>query len=561
VLAAISGLILSSSTVAASAWANDPFRNHIREADNLPTELSEATLLWEKETNAKHQYPMPAVIGDLILVAGDGRGNPEPFWSEAVPKGGTMVAYRLKDGEEVWRLLLPGGGYGPATYGTCGMPVVEGDRIYILSMYDLFCLDINGLSDGNDGVTNELEIMTRHPFELPEGATIPTELPSWAADVIWHYSLEPLNVKAQDATSSTVLKVGDQLWVNTSHEIGSRASAYEKFGDVPHMLVVDAKTGKLIARDAMDVPIVFHGEWSSPTLIEANGEKAVIFGDGYGVLHCFKIPEASSDGSVVTLEEYWQMDLNIPEWRYLPDGREIVYTLDKRLGYKYPKNYYKDPTTFYMFNDEAEEEAGKNLQSTIEDDEHWSGFSRSFKTMADGGHESVVGPSEIISIPVFQDGKIYIGIGRDGAYGLSRANGRFLCLEVDDVKVKPRILWEDREVARTQSGASVKDGLVYCGDGRGMLNCWDAETGEVIYRLDLDVKQVKEGSQMLADDKLYINGRGGWLIVVSAGREPQILSRERVKTDTGTLEMVDGLVIASSHDSLYVWGDPAALPE
>ncbi len=559
-LAALAIFLTTGLSVRADVWANDPYRNHIREASNLPDALNEETLLWEKDTGAKHQYPMPAVVDDMILVGGDAEGNPDELWAEAADHGATMVAYSLKDGSEIWRLIVPQGGYGPGTYGTCGMPVVDGDRIYILSMYEVFCLDLNGLADGNDGMTGELEIMTRSPFKLPEGKEMPTELPDWSADIIWHYSLEEFDLKVQDATSSTILKVGDQLWLGTAHEIGSRAKAYGKHGDVPHLLVLDARDGSLIARDQMDVPIVFHGEWSSPTLIEANGERAVVYPDGYGVLHCFGIPTPSDDGSVVTLEEYWQMDLNLPEWRVHPDGREKVYTLDKRLDYKYPPDYYSDPTRFYMYNDEAEQEAGSRL-GVAPDGEHWSGFSRSFKTLADGAHETQIGPSEIISMPVFHNGKIYIGVGRDGAYGLSRAKGRFLCLQVTDVKQKPEILWEDREVARTQSSASVYDGLVYCADGQGFLNCWDAETGEVIYRLDLDVKQVKEGSQMIADDKIYINGRGGWLFVVSAGRDPEILSRSRIKSDTGTLEMVDGLVIASSHGDLLVWGDAEALPE
>ncbi len=532
--------ILLSSAV--EPWGNSPGRNMVREAKNLPDKLDKSTLVWEVETGAGHQYPMPTIVGDRCLIGGDGKGNPEPWYR----KGATLSCRSLEDGREIWRLMVPEGGYGPATYGVCGTPVVKGDRVYVMAMHDVFCLDLDGLADGNDGMQEELSIYTRRPFKPAEGATMPTELPQWSADVIWHYSLKEFKIQVQDATSCSVLEVDGRLWVSTANEVGSLAAKGDT--DDPHMVVLDCETGKLIARDKMDVPIVFHGEWSSPSLIEVNGEKAVLFGDGYGVLHAFAVPEAKGQGAPVILKEYWTLDLNPRENRFMEDGREIVYTLDKRISYKYPKDYYSNAEKYYMYSDDIPDK-GKNH----------SGFARGAKQLADGRHETVKGPCEIISMPVVVGNRIYIGIGRDGAYGLGNATGRFMCIEVKDVKQKPSILWEDREIGRTQATASVVEGLVYIADGHGKMNCYDAGTGEVVYRWEVDSKGIKERSQLVADGKIYIGTDKREMKVLKAGREPVLLSSTKLPDHAATVEVADGLVLVATHRNLLLYGNKKAV--
>ncbi len=545
-------LAVGLTSARADVWGNDPSHNMVIEAKNLPVEFNDQTLIWEVDAGTKHQFPMPTIVDDKILVGSDLGGNPTPFWQEAANHGAGFTCYNMEDGSLLWRLIVPQGGYGPGTYGMCGTPVVEGDRVYIMAMWEIFCLDLDGLADGNDGMQGELGIMTRRPFKLPEGESMPTELPEWSADVIWHYSLRPFDIKVQDATSCSIVEVDGQLWVSTANEIGSRARTYQPDKVKPHMVVLDKETGQLIARDNMDVPIVFHGEWSSPSLIEVNGKKSVIFPDGYGVLHAFKIPETKVQDEPVILEEYWQLDLNPKEWRYLPDGREIVYTLDKRLDYKYPAEYYTNPEKFYMYNDDERPQ---------EDDEHWTGFSRTNKGLADGSHESILGPCEIISMPAVHENRIYIGIGRDGSYGLSRGTGRFVCIEVEDVEKQPKIIWEDREIGRTQSTASIADGLVYIADGHGFLHCYEADTGKVVYRQDLDSRQIKERSQMLVDGKIYVCTREKRMKVYKAGRDPEFLGESRLKAASATIEAVDGKVVIVLPRSVALYGNkPVSQP-
>jgi outer membrane protein assembly factor BamB len=533
-------------------WGNDFSHNMVLEAENLPVEFNEHNLIWEIGTGSRHAFPMPTIVGDKALVGSDLHGTPDLFWRRAANHGAAFTCYRLADGEQVWRLMVPQGGYGPGTYGMCGTPVIEGDRVYIQAMHELFCLDLDGLADGNDGMQDELAIMTRKPFKLPDGEEMPTEPPDWAADVIWHRSLLPFRITVQDATCCSPVVVGDQIWFSTANEIGSRSRRYNPEANKPHMVVVDKNTGELIAVDDMDVPIVFHGEWSSPSLMDVEGEKVVVFPDGYGVLHGLGIPDPDQDDELpVTIEEYWTYDLIPPEHRYLEDGREIVYTLDGRLKYKYPEGYYTDPERFFMFN-------GEEVAPPTTD--HYRGLDPKLARMSDGDHPTVTGPCEIISMPTIVDNRIYVGIGRDRHYGLSRGQGRFVCLEMTNVRQAPRLVWEDREIPRTQSTASVADGLVYIADGKGMLNCYEADTGSVVYRYDLESKNIKERSQMLVDGKIYICTDQRDMKVLRAGREPELLASSKLREHTATIEAVDGLVLLSAARKLALYGDPEAIP-
>jgi len=165
-------------------------------------------------------------------------------------------------------------------------------------------------------------------------------------------------------------------------------------------------------------------------------------------------------------------------------------------------------------------------------------------------------------MPAVVGNRIYLGIGRDRAYGLSMAKGRFMCLELRDVKLPPEILWEDRDVGRTQCTASIADGLCYVADGFGNLNCWDADTGEVKYRYDLEARRgIRERSQMVADGKIYVGNERKQMKVLKAGPEPILLGESRLKSDAATIDAVDGLVLVVTHRSIGLYGDKSALSE
>jgi outer membrane protein assembly factor BamB len=67
------------------------------------------------------------------------------------------------------------------------------------------------------------------------------------------------------------------------------------------------------------------------------------------------------------------------------------------------------------------------------------------------------------------------------------------------------------------------DGLLYLTNDVGVLTCADARTGERVWQTRLD--GVFFASPVAADGKVYFVSQTGETVVVKAGREPVILSR------------------------------------
>jgi outer membrane protein assembly factor BamB len=497
-------------------------------ARDLPKMLTESNLLWEVETGARWHLPMPAIAGDAVLVGGDATSSLDVRLAERIQKGGSLTCLDLYTGAVRWQLLVPVGGY-THSYGVCTMPVVRDDRIYLLATTELFCLDLDGLADGNDGMQTELELLRATIEGKPvEGMESVCDLPEDYADVIWHNSLRPFALSYQDATSCMPLLLGDQLWISTSHDVGMRARAAG--GDKPRLLVVDTETGAWIARDRLDVPIVFHGEWSSPSLVETGEGSVVVFADGYGVLHGFSAPAPSRGEGLADIKELWAVDLNPPEWRRAEDGREYVYTDDRRLFFKYPEGY-PDDATRWMPPEESP----------------W-------------GDCRTGGPSEVIATPCVVGNRIYVGLGRDNYYNRigrheTHGYGRFLCLELERPDKPPGIVWETREVDRTQCTASVAEGLVYIADAGAVLHCLDALTGEAYWRRDLG-RRLTERSQMLADDKIYAATDNGEVFVFRAGRVPVLVSESKLRSGPATPAPVDGLIVVAMQKKVQAFAGP-----
>ena len=284
--------------------------------------------------------------------------------------------------------------------------------------------------------------------------------------------------------------------------------------------------------------MTLNGEWSSPSLVKVDNEQCVVFGDGYGVLHGFEIPDIEAGHELTTLTELWSMDLNPPDWRKTEDGLAFVYTDDKRLFFKYPENYPDDPEVYKQ------------------------GFDRA-STQTEG-------PCEIIAMPAVEGKRVYVGLGRDCYYNTGKPQegmeklpgkrkygiGRFMCIQIDDIRTTPTIVWEDRDVSRTQSTASIKDGLVYVADTNGFLHCLDADTGEAYWRHDLGA-MVTCREQLLVDGKIYVATDSNEMIILTAGKEePKELFRDRIGTNLTTVEAADGLLAVGSNKDLRLYGNP-----
>ncbi len=485
-------------------------RNSALPAENLPGRIGKENLVWKVDMTAKWNFARPTVKdGKIVIGTHINALRDEDIKKSCTRKAGAMICLDAKTGQTVWELGIAE--RGPGGYGFVSSPLIDGDRLYMKGQ-DVYCIDMNGQADGNDGFQDEIALMTKRDHKGNIKGEPLKELKPTHGDIIWRCDLSKLRAQHHDASAGTILMDDDLLWVTTSHALGKKpaparmnkpedAEKY-RYRKAPNVVVVDKNTGDLIATDDLEIERVFHGQWSSVSTGKVNGKDLFFWGDGYGILHAFERPARSEDGSIQTLKQVWQIDCNPPEYRVDENGNEIGFPIH-----------------------------GKNPRP-----------------------KDAVGPTHIIGVPVFHNGLLYLAMGRDRAYNgkahePGQGNGRILCIDPS----KPEIVWENRDLGRTQSTVSIGDDLIYVADMSKYMHCFDLKTGEKVWQQDLN-HLVECQSQLLADNKLYVANKKGEFFILQAGREAKVLSM----TDLGNsicapVTAVNGILYVCTQDGVSAY--------
>ncbi|MBN2474062.1 MAG: PQQ-binding-like beta-propeller repeat protein [Pirellulales bacterium] len=154
---------------------------------------------------------------------------------------------------------------------------------------------------------------------------------------------------------------------------------------------------------------------------------------------------------------------------------------------------------------------------------------------------------------VAADGIVYVSGGRSVQTVAVRAGGR------GDVTETHR-LWEVRKGTKVPSPL-VHEGLLYWVDNGGVACCFDAASGESIYRERLDLSGGGDkvySSVVLADGKLYAVSRKGEAVVLAAGREFKVLAKNDLGDDSifnATPVVNNGQLLLRSDRFLYCLGN------
>jgi outer membrane protein assembly factor BamB len=227
-----------------------------------------------------------------------------------------------KTGNFLWQLVVPKLASGKVNdwenLGLLSCPTVEGDRVYLVtSRCEMICLDVSGLSNGNQGFQDEGQY-----FAGPGKPKV--KLLDTDADIIWVYDMiNELGVFPHNASNCSVLIVGDTVFACTSNgQDWTHSNIPSPLS--PSFIALNKKTGEFMAEDDAQIgPRIFHGQWSSPSTGEVNGKPLVFFGGGDGFCYAFDTtPVKGEDTSY--LKKVWWFDCNPPEYR-AKDGKPIRY--------------------------------------------------------------------------------------------------------------------------------------------------------------------------------------------------------------------------------------------
>jgi outer membrane protein assembly factor BamB len=277
-----------------------------------PEPVHDGRVVWSAKLGSQ-ALGNPTVAGGRVFV---GTNNDSPRDPRITGDRGVLMCFNDGTGELLWQLAVPKmpphdnfNGDEPRL-GICSSPTVEGDCVYICTTRcEVMCLDVKGMADGNDGpYTDE----GRH---MAEPGKPPLEPGPKDADILWVYDLrQELGVWPQDATNCSVLLRGNYLYTCTSNGV-DKSHTNIPSPHAPSFIVLDKRTGKLVARDATpNSPRFFHGNWSNPSLGRVGAQTLVFWGGGDGWCYAFD-PEPGPPGKdgLRYLRTVWQFDANPPE--------------------------------------------------------------------------------------------------------------------------------------------------------------------------------------------------------------------------------------------------------
>ncbi len=251
-----------------------PTRNSVSAEKGLPSTWDAdagTNILWSQPAGSQ-SYAGPMVAGGRVFIGTNNEGNRNP---KIKGDRGVVMAFDAKSGEFVWQMATEKLSSGRVNdwpqQGVCSTPFVEGDRLYYTSnQAKITALDVAGLKNGNDGVTDEKE-------------TSPID-----GDVIWSFDLMgEADVFPHNLAASSPLVVDGILYATTGNGV-DEGHVNIPSPLAPSFVAIDQKTGKLVWESAEPGSRIIHGNWSNAAYGMVKGRPQVVFGGGDGWVYSFE---------------------------------------------------------------------------------------------------------------------------------------------------------------------------------------------------------------------------------------------------------------------------------
>jgi len=309
------------------------------------------------------------------------------------------------------------------------------------------------------------------------------------ADILWLFNLiGQAGVYQHDATHCSILLHDRFLYINTSNG-NDRTHRRNPAPDAPSLVVLDKATGRLVARDHEGIGHrIYHCTWSSPALGEVGGRPLVFFGGGDGVVYAFEALRALPPAAeVLKLKRAWRFDCDP--------------TAPKENIHQYKNN-------------------------------------------------RKVGPSNIMSMPVFHNGRVYVTVGGDIWWGKNKAWLKCIDGSKSGDITNTGELWSYPLRRHCCSTPAIHEGLVFVADCGRTVHCVDAETGKPYWTHQ--TKGPIWASTLVADGKVYIGTRRGDFWILAARKEKKVLSRVELRAPiSSTPVAANGVLYVTTYTHLY----------
>ena len=478
-------------------WGGWSGKNNTPDGKNIPIEwdIDEGTnIKWSAKLGSQ-TYGNPVIANGKVYVGtNNGAGHLKRYPSNV--DLGCLLCFDEKTGEFLWQHSSPklatGRVHDWPLQGVCCSPIIDGERLwFVTSRGEVRCLDTEGFRDDeNDGS------FTSEPNENKD-----------EADVIWVFDMmAKLTVSQHNMCSCYVALVGDILVVNTSNGL-DESHINLPSPNAPSFIALDRNTGELLWSDKSPGSNILHGQWSSPTVAEFNGQTQVIFAGGDGWVYSFD-PKGDGKGNSKLL---WKLDGNPKDSKWILGGRGTR------------NNIIATPVVY----------DGLVYVSVGQDPEHGEGI----------GHVWCIDPN--------RKGDVSSTLAKDKD-GNIIPHRRLQAVDTEEgEKIEPNpnsaVVWHYTQVDadgngkfafeetmhRTIGTAAIKNDLLFISDFSGLFHCLDAKkidektTNEdgthppVVY-WKYDMFAAAWGSPLIVDGKVYIGDEDGDIAIFMLSSDPEV---------------------------------------
>ncbi|MEQ8836543.1 MAG: PQQ-binding-like beta-propeller repeat protein [Lacipirellulaceae bacterium] len=497
-------------------WGGTPQRNNVPVASGIPTEWEIGDFDYETgewdSTNAKN-IKWVAKLGSQSYgnaVVADGRifigTNNSGGWLKRYPSDvdlGCLLCFDLETGKFLWQHSsekLPSGRvHDWPLQGICSASYVEGDRLwFVTSRGEVRCVDTAGFHDDeNDGPFKEEEAIIKekgHEYNMKE-----------ESDVVWVFDMmEKLKISQHNMCSCSVTAAGDVLFVNTSNGVDVEHN-YIPAPEAPSFFAMNKNTGEVLWTDNSPGLNILHGQWSSPTYAEINGQAQVIFGGGDGWVYSFD-PAGDGKGGPKLL---WRFDANPKEskWELMGKGTR--------------NNIIATPVVY----------EGNVYVAVGQDPEHGEGVGHLW--CIDPNKEGDVSPELAYNSEdpnkIIPHKRVQAVIPEEGDFARPNPNSAVIWHYEGFDKNGDGELEFGETMHRSCGTVAIKDDVLYIADFSGLFHCLDAKTGK--FNWNYDMLSAAWGSPLIVDGKVFIGDEDGEMAIFNHSADPKKAMKPEYEDD------------------------------
>jgi outer membrane protein assembly factor BamB len=285
-------------------WGGTPDRNMVSNMKGLPIEWDVKTkknVKWVANLGSQ-SYGNPVVAGGMVFVGTNNEGLRDP---KQGGDRGVLMAFKEDTGEFLWQQThekLTSGRANDWPYqGVASSPAVEGNKLYYVSNRGVvWCLDIKGFSDGNQGPITDEKLTGAHD-----------------ADAIWTFDMmEEVGSYPHNLANSSPVIYGDLVFVSTSNG-QDESHVHIPSPKAPAIIAIDKNTGKLVWEDNSVQDRILHGQWSTPSVGKVGGIDMVVSAQGDGWVRGYE---------ALTGKKLWEFDTNPKDAVWPKTRNEVIGT-------------------------------------------------------------------------------------------------------------------------------------------------------------------------------------------------------------------------------------------